>query len=226
MLFNSVPFLIFFPIVVAAYFIVPFRARWLLLLAASYYFYMQWEPSYAILIVISTSLDYLATMMMRNKASKAERRPWLFVSLAGNLGMLFFFKYYNWFNQNLIDVTGHDLLPFSNLLLPVGISFYTFQSLSYTIDVYRGRLEAETHPGVFALYVALLPAAGGRPDRACQESPPAAQERAPLRLQERNRRPQADGCGACSRRSVWRTAWRPSPRRSFTAIRTRSPDRS
>src|SRR5687767_9629721 len=101
MLFNSVPFLVFFPIVVAVYFLLPHRARWLWILVASYYFYMQWEPWYALLIVFSTSLDYLATNMMMKRATKQERLPWLWVSVAGNCGMLFFFKYYNWFNDNL-----------------------------------------------------------------------------------------------------------------------------
>jgi D-alanyl-lipoteichoic acid acyltransferase DltB (MBOAT superfamily) len=157
MLFNSVPFLIFFPIVVGIYFIVPHRARWMWLLIASYYFYMQWEPKYALLIVAATSLDYLATMMMRKKPDKKDRLPWLWVSITGNCGMLFFFKYYNWFNDNLIALTGKELLPFQHLLLPVGISFYTFQSLSYSIDVYRGKVEAEQHPGIFATFVVYWP---------------------------------------------------------------------
>src|SRR5688500_252898 len=157
MLFNSVPFLIFFPIVIAIFFLVPYRARWLWLLITSYWFYMQWKAEYALLILGATCLDYLATMMMRKKATKKERLPWLWVSITGNCGMLFFFKYYNWFNDNLIAILGREVLPFQSMLLPVGISFYTFQSLSYSIDVYRGKVEAETHPGVFASFVVYWP---------------------------------------------------------------------
>jgi alginate O-acetyltransferase complex protein AlgI len=157
MLFNSVPFLIFFPIVVTAYFLCPFRWRWLLIIVASYYFYMQWEPKYAVLIVISTILDYVATTMMKGKKSKEEKRPWLWLSIVGNLGMLFFFKYYNWVNSIVVDLSGRQILPFSQLLLPVGISFYTFQSLSYTIDVYRGRMEPEPKLRNFAAIVIYFP---------------------------------------------------------------------
>ena len=152
MLFNSVPFLIFFPIVVTAYFLCPPRFRWALLLGASYYFYMQWVPEYALLILASTLIDYFACRSMAEIKDKKSRRPFLLMSLTGNLGMLFFFKYYNFFNRTLGGV-----LPMSELLLPVGISFYTFQTMSYSIDVYRGRVKHEGHFGRFALYVAYFP---------------------------------------------------------------------
>lgn len=157
MLFNSFEFLVFFPTVVTLYFLAPFRLRWLLLLVASYVFYMAWIPEYVFLIVFSTLVDYLACRTMGTKATKAERRPYMWGSVFVNLGMLFFFKYYNWFNENLTTLAGAEMLPISHLLLPMGISFYTLQTMSYTIDVYRGRLKPEKHLGVFALYVSFFP---------------------------------------------------------------------
>lgn len=157
MLFNSVPFLVFFLVVSASYFICPARWRWALLLVASYFFYCQWGLEYALLIVVSTAIDYVAAAMMKGKKTKNERRPWLYASIAGNLGLLFFFKYYDWFNANLTAAAGAQILPFSHVLLPVGISFYTLQSLGYTIDVYRGRIEPEEEIGIFATYVAYFP---------------------------------------------------------------------
>ncbi|MEQ9498857.1 MAG: MBOAT family O-acyltransferase [Deltaproteobacteria bacterium] len=157
MLFNSFEFLIFFPVVVTLYFAVPHRLRWALLLCASYFFYMWWVPEYALLIVFSTVVDYIASNRMGALKTKAERRPYMWVSVAVNLGLLFFFKYYNWVNENVTAVVGRELLPLSHLLLPMGISFYTLQTMSYTLDVYRGKLKPEKHFGVFALYVSFFP---------------------------------------------------------------------
>ena len=133
MLFNSLEFLIYFPVVVGLYFLLPARWRWLHLLIASYLFYMAWEPAYAVLILASTVVDYTVARAM--PAAEATRRKALLgVSLTVNLGLLFSFKYYNLINQTFADflaLGGIDWqLPTSNLLLPVGISFYTFQTLS------------------------------------------------------------------------------------------------
>jgi len=161
MLFNSLHFAIFFPIVAGLYFLCPYRYRWVLLLVASYYFYMAWIPVYALLLLASTVLDYTTGLMMGRTESKAARRKYLYLSLAGNLGLLFFFKYYNFFNDSMRAVCEHFSLtyrmPESHLLLPVGISFYTFQTLGYAIDVYRGVVKPERHPGIFALYVSFFP---------------------------------------------------------------------
>ncbi len=161
MLFNSLHFAVFFPVVAVVYFALPHRYRWLFLLAASYYFYMAWVPKYVLLIIASTLVDYVATQMMGRTESKAQRRKYLYFSLAGNLGLLFFFKYFNFFNDTLQSVFEYFSLPYhvpeSHLLLPVGISFYTFQTLGYTIDVYRGKFKPERHLGIFALYVAFFP---------------------------------------------------------------------
>ncbi len=161
MLFNSVEFLVFFPIVVTAYFFCPQRYRWALLLVASYFFYAAWRLEYALLLLISTVVDYIAARQMGEIADQAGRRKYLFLSLAVNLGLLFIFKYFNFFNESLsglLRVFNVDYqLPLLNVLLPIGISFYTFQSLSYVIDVYRGAVKPEHHFGTFALYVSFFP---------------------------------------------------------------------
>ncbi len=161
MIFNSLQFIIFFIIVITTYFTLKCKYRWILLLGASYYFYMSWNPAYIILIILSTIVDYFASIKMGELDSKAERRKYLFLSLLANLGMLFFFKYYNFFSSSftgLIRSFNMSIgLPNFEFLLPVGISFYTFQTLSYTIDVYRGDKKPEKHFGIFALYVSFFP---------------------------------------------------------------------
>ena len=161
MLFNSIDFLIFFPMVVSLYFWLPHRYRWGLLLAASYYFYAAWKLEYTLLIFTSTVIDYFMAREIARSADQRRRRTFLWISLVTNLGMLFAFKYFNFFNEsaratfNLFNIFYN--VPTFNVLLPVGISFYTFQSLSYIIDVYKGKLEPERHFGIFALYVAFFP---------------------------------------------------------------------
>jgi len=160
-LFNSLHFALFFPASVLLYFLLPFRWRWLFLLSASYYFYMCWEVTYAFLILFSTAVDYFAALRIEEAPSERTRRHWLWASLSVNLGLLFFFKYSGFAADSMISLLEalgiRASLPVVELLLPVGISFYTFQSLSYTIDVYRRRLPAERHFGIFALYVACWP---------------------------------------------------------------------
>jgi len=161
MLFNSLDFVVFFPFVVGLYFLLPDRVRWMLLLVASYFFYMYWNPRYAVLILLSTTIDYFAAIQMGNAKRLPIRRMWLFVSLAGNLGLLFAFKYFGFFSGNidrLLDAFAiPQRVPVFDILLPVGISFYTFQTLSYTIDVYRGDQQPTRHFGKFALYVSFFP---------------------------------------------------------------------
>lgn len=161
MLFNSFEFLVFFAIVVPLYFILPYRYSWVLLLAASYIFYMFWKPAYILLIILSTIVDYIAARMMSKESSKSKRKKYLIMSLVSNLGLLFIFKYFNFFNYSIaraINIFGLQVEPFNlNVLLPVGISFYTFQTLSYTIDVYRGKTKVEKNFGIFALYVSFFP---------------------------------------------------------------------
>jgi len=161
MLFNSIEFLLFFPVVAALYFAVPHRYRWILLLVASYFFYMCWKPEYAILMIISTFIDYWAALQMGRHKTKKKRKKYLIFSLVANFGLLFSFKYFNFFSGSLTSIFQHfDLaynFPTLKVLVPVGISFYTFQTISYGIDVYRGVKEPERHLGIFALYVSFFP---------------------------------------------------------------------
>jgi len=161
MLFNSIDYLIFLPAVIIVFYLIPHKFRWIMLLAASYYFYMCWKVEYILLIITSTLVDYWAGLKMSEKATKQERKPFLWISLIVNLGLLFYFKYYGFFAGNLNELFSQfNLLvnfKYMYILLPVGISFYTFQTLSYSIDVYRGNAKAEKHLGYFALYVTYFP---------------------------------------------------------------------
>jgi alginate O-acetyltransferase complex protein AlgI len=162
MLFNSLHFLVFFPLVVGLYFSLPPRWRTPLLLLASYYFYMSWRAVYALLLLATTLLDYYSGYRMSQLLTKRARRPYLYLSLASNLGTLFVFKYFNFFRDSVLQLAEafhlpHCAGPTLGLLLPVGVSFYTFQSVGYIIDVYQGRLEAERNLGRFALFVAFFP---------------------------------------------------------------------
>mgnify|MGYP002035796933 CR=1 FL=1 len=161
MLFNSIHFLIFFPIVVAIYFSIPHRFRWILLLISSYYFYMSWKAEYVILIMISTLIDYFLAIQIHKSAIRARKKVFLVLSLCGNLGLLFAFKYFNFFSDSVRELLmsfSIQLQPMTlKVLLPVGISFYTFQTIGYTIDVYRGKIKPEKHLGIFAVYVSFFP---------------------------------------------------------------------
>jgi len=161
MLFNSLHFLFFLPVVLALYFATPARWKWALLLLASYYFYAAWRVEYLLLIMASTGVDYAAGIQMGRQETRKARRPWLFLSLLVNLGLLFTFKYLNFFSETF-QATFDQFnvfygIPTFDVLLPVGISFYTFQTLSYTIEVYRGKQKPERHLGIFALYVSFFP---------------------------------------------------------------------
>jgi alginate O-acetyltransferase complex protein AlgI len=161
MLFNSLEFIIFFPIVVALYFAVKPKYRWILLLIASYYFYMCWNYKYIILIAFSTVIDYLAGILMYRTKRQKLRTLYLIASLTTNLGLLFFFKYFNFFGESINYLFSKFNIfyqvPTYHYLLPVGISFYTFQTLSYTIDLYKENRKPEYHFGKFALFVSFFP---------------------------------------------------------------------
>lgn len=161
MIFNSLEFGAFFLAVFWAFFLTPPRFRWVLLLVCSYWFYMSWRAEYALLIAFSTVVDYVAGLKMHAAPDRRAKRRWLVLSLCSNLGLLFFFKYYDFFSTEaraaLAEYSIVRWLPEWDFLLPVGISFYTFQTLSYTIDIYRGRLEPERHFGRFALFVSFFP---------------------------------------------------------------------
>ncbi len=161
MLFNSYEFLVFFPAIVVMYFLTPFKWRWLLLLVGSCYFYMCWKPEYIVLMMFPSFIDYYVALKMNATPDAAKRKKYLWLSLVSNLGLLFAFKYFNFFNESaraLFDYLNLAYaVPAVNLLLPVGISFYTFQTLSYTIDVYRGAIQPERHLGKFSLFITFFP---------------------------------------------------------------------
>ncbi len=168
MLFDSYSYLIFFPIVTLIYFAVPHRWRYLWLFAVSYYFYMCWNATYALLMGLSTVLTYLSGLLLARSgalpdAKKAARQKkwWVFLSFFLNLAILFFFKYFH-FALDSINAAAAALglaqvRASFDVLLPVGISFYTFQALSYTMDVYRGELKPERNLIKYALFVSFFP---------------------------------------------------------------------
>ena len=159
--FNSWQFLIFLPVVLILYYLVPHKFRWVLLLAASYYFYMSWNPTLIFLILGTTLVSYLAGLLMEKTEKKALRRFLLIFTLVICLGVLIFFKYFDFLMQNVtafLRLFTPDLnWTALNLILPIGISFYTFQTLSYVIDVYKGKFKAEKHFGYYALFVSFFP---------------------------------------------------------------------
>lgn len=164
MLFNSIAFLLFFPILCALYFCIPasqLRLRNLLLLVASYYFYMNWDPAYALLLLTSTVITYLAALGIGYFKEKRKKKICLVSSLVLNLAILFLFKYFNFLAMNIetaLQASGFAVnVPKFALLLPVGISFYIFQALGYSIDVYRGTVKIERDFPTYALFVSFFP---------------------------------------------------------------------
>jgi alginate O-acetyltransferase complex protein AlgI len=158
MVFNSFEFFIFFIVISSLYFIVPYKFRWVFLLLASCYFYMAFIPYYMLILAGIIVIDYSAGIAIENARTKKRKKQFLILSLLANIGVLMVFKYYNFFIANIETITGHkNTLPYLSLLLPIGLSFHTFQSMSYTIEIYRGQFKAEKHFGIYALYVMFYP---------------------------------------------------------------------
>ena len=160
MLFNSLQFFLFFPIVTVMYFLLPHKFRWFLLLAASCYFYMVFKPIYILILAVTIVVDYYAGLWI--EGAQGTHRKWLLtLSVFVNVGFLAFFKYWNFINDNITHLLGfahvENQLPYLEILLPIGLSFHTFQAMSYTIEVYRGNQKAEKHFGIYALYVMFYP---------------------------------------------------------------------
>ncbi len=160
MLFNSLEFLVFFPTVVALYFLLRHRARWLLLLVASSIFYMWFIPAYILVLVFTIVVDYVAGLLIE-RAQGFRRRAILTCSIVANVGCLVVFKYAPFIARN-VDALAAQVgwippLPVIDVILPIGLSFHTFQAMSYTIEVYRGHQRAERHFGLYALYVMFFP---------------------------------------------------------------------
>lgn len=162
MLFNSISFLLFFPVVCIVCYLIPsLRFRNLFLLFASYYFYMNWEPVYALLLLSSTVITYVFAIEIERSNQIPRRKLFLTANIILNLGILFFFKYWNFAAEQvsmLFCSTGLGMeVPEFSILLPVGISFYTFQALGYSIDVYRKDVRAERDFFTYALFVSFFP---------------------------------------------------------------------
>jgi len=167
MLFNSIDFLIFFPIVVLLYYCIPHRFRYIWLLVSSYYFYMCWNVEYSLLLLASTGITYICGLVVdffqTHKKSKGKLYSKLAVicSLTLNLSLLVFFKYFTFVASNLQKVLSliniEISIPEWSFLLPVGISFYIFQALGYIIDVYRGEMKAERNFLRYAVFISFFP---------------------------------------------------------------------
>jgi len=159
LVFNSLEFLLFFPILFILYYLLSYRLRGLVLLFGSYFFYAYWKPVYIFLILFSTFIDFFIAKKIELTTGN-EKKKWLMLSLAGNLGVLFFFKYSNFFIENLnwfLAIFDISQLKSLSIELPLGISFYTFQTMSYSIDVYQKRMPSEKSFLRFALYVSFFP---------------------------------------------------------------------
>jgi alginate O-acetyltransferase complex protein AlgI len=160
MLFNSLSFLVFFPVTTLVYFFLPHRVRWVHLLVCSMAFYAAFVPAYLLILLFLVVVDYAAGLLIE-RSGGSLRKAFLVLSLLANIAILASFKYFNFVNDNLRALTEmlHWNYPVENLaiLLPIGLSFHTFQSMAYTIEVYRGHVRAERHPGIYALYVMFWP---------------------------------------------------------------------
>jgi D-alanyl-lipoteichoic acid acyltransferase DltB (MBOAT superfamily) len=178
MLFNSIQFLVFFLVVTLAYFSLSWRGRWMLLLGASCYFYMVFKPVYLLILFLTIVIDYYAGIWLEQAQTPKKKKLLLILSLVSNIGILAFFKYYDFLGESLngiLQTAGlraivpplDGLLPHyiaewmvngaGQVILPIGLSFHTFQAMSYTIEVYKGKQAAEQHFGIYALYVMFYP---------------------------------------------------------------------
>ncbi len=174
MLFNSLNFMVFFPIVVLIYFLFPHKIRYIWLLFTSYFFYMCWNPTYALLLLASTLISYFSALMLEgtkilfkgDSDQEARKRKVAMdivvaFSFVTNLGILFFFKYFEFAVSSINVILGNMhvqlIQPGFDIILPVGISFYIFQALSYTMDVYRGEVEVEKNVFRYAVFVSFFP---------------------------------------------------------------------
>ncbi len=167
MQFNSVHFMLFFPVVIAVYFVIPKKHRYIWLLVCSYYFYMGWNAAYALLIAFSTAVTYFCGIIIENiddsetQSKQKKKKLTMGIGICVNLLILFLFKYFNFTIDSInsvLSLAGSNTFNFEfNILLPVGISFYTFQALGYVIDVYRKEISAERNFLKYALFVSFFP---------------------------------------------------------------------
>lgn len=160
MVFNSLEFLIFFPIVTVIFYLLPHKFRWIHLLISSCVFYMFFVPEYILILAITIVIDYYAGIWIEKTEGK-KKKIYLFISIISTCLVLFFFKYYDFFNQSIASIFSYYGINYQardlGLILPIGLSFHTFQSLSYVIEVYRGKQKAEKNFGIYSLYVMFYP---------------------------------------------------------------------
>ncbi len=161
MLFNSISFIIFFPLVTIGYFLLKHQYRWSWLLIVSCFFYMFFRPVYILILAFVIMVDYISAIQIEKAQIERRKKIFLIASIIVNAGVLGFFKYYGFANEILTGffsrADSESILPALSIILPIGLSFHTFQSMSYTIEVYRGNYKAERHAGIFALYVMFYP---------------------------------------------------------------------
>ena len=161
MLFNSIEFLIFFPIVTLLYFVLPHKYRWIHLLAASCIFYMFFIPQYILILASTIIIDYIAGIWIEKTPDQKKKKRYLILSIVFTCLVLVIFKYLDFFHQNMITLSHILGFPYPEkvirIILPIGLSFHTFQSLSYVIEVYKGNHKAEKHFGIYSLYVMFFP---------------------------------------------------------------------
>jgi len=184
MLFNSFAFLVFFVLVTGIYLALPHRFRWFHLLVSSCVFYGYYMPAYLLVLGSVIVIDYFAGLLIWN-AQGPKRKAWLLMSLAANIGVLCFFKYYNFFAENINTLLhrgsdGSSSIPYLHLLLPMGLSFHTFQAMSYNIEVYRGNFQPERKMGFYALYIMFYPQLMAGPiERPADMLPQLHEEKSP-----------------------------------------------
>lgn len=159
MLFNSFSFLLFFPVATLLYYLIPYKLRWEYLLLVSYGFYMNWNPSYALLLLFVTIVSYIISISINRSQARKKKRI-LTIGIIFSILPLVIFKYLNFINDSVFtilnDIGVRIEVPKFNLLLPVGISFFTFKAISYMVDVYKGKNHVEKNPGIYALYIAFF----------------------------------------------------------------------
>jgi len=157
MLFNSLIFLVFLPIVFSAYWLIPAKHRNLFLLIASYYFYFSYNPWFLLLLIGTSGLDFYLAKAISKTDEHIKRKALLALSIISNIGVLFAFKYFVFFYNSGLSLFSNNPQLLSNFIIPAGLSFYTFQSISYTIDVYRNKYKADDTLKDFLLYVSFFP---------------------------------------------------------------------
>ena len=175
MLFNSFGYAVFLPVIFLLYWAVPRKWRWVLLFTSSYFFYASWGPEYILVLLLTTLISYYAALQMERAGKQRDKTPdkkkgrkaassakiVLVLSVLFCAGLLFFFKYLNFFSENvaaLLQRFSIPMQPFTlKLALPIGISFYLFQTISYLADVYKGKIPAERHFGIYAVYISFFP---------------------------------------------------------------------